>query len=174
MSGLVPDGVLVPVGGLDKLVTFVSLLGSNKLKIAVVHDRGSTPSQKLDDLVQQKLVERKKVFDYSLFRRPAADIETDLEDLFRPQVYLDAFNTAFKKELGGKVVKLADLPRHPRIIERLNKWLVDNGIALRKDGGFNHYRVAQALFPMITIDNVDSKELEAFGQLFERVNEQLQ
>lgn len=173
-TGFISDGVLVPVGGLDKLVTFVSLLGSNKLKITVVHDRGSNPSQKLDDLVQQKLIERKRVMDYSLFRKPAADIETDLEDLIRPQIYLDAFNAAFKKELSGKVAKLAELPEHPRIIERLNKWLVDKGVVLRKDGGFNHYRVAQALLPILTIDKVDPAELEAFGLLFERVNEQLQ
>ena len=44
------NAILVPVGGLDKLLTFVALLGSNKLKLVVLHDRAGAPHQKLEDL----------------------------------------------------------------------------------------------------------------------------
>ncbi len=49
------DAILVPVGGLDKLATFVALLGSNKLRLVVLHDRAVRPHQRLEDLVRQKL-----------------------------------------------------------------------------------------------------------------------
>ena len=74
------DAILVPVGGLDKPATFVALLGSYKLKLVVLHDRADSPHQKLEDLVRQKLIERKRVLDFSMFLDPAP-AEADIEDL---------------------------------------------------------------------------------------------
>lgn len=74
------DAILVPVGGLDKPATFVALLGSNKLKLVVLHDRADSPHQKLEDLVRRKLIERKRVLDFSMFLDPAP-AEADIEDL---------------------------------------------------------------------------------------------
>src|ERR1019366_5087574 len=96
------SGVFVPVGGLDKLVTFVALLGANKLDIVILHDRGSKPPQKLEELIQHKLITRKRVLDYSMFRTPD-NIETDVEDLLPEGLYVDAFNAAYAKELKGAV-----------------------------------------------------------------------
>jgi predicted ATP-dependent endonuclease of OLD family len=48
------DAILVPVGGLDRLATFVALLGSNKLKLVVLHDRACAPHQKLEDLIRHE------------------------------------------------------------------------------------------------------------------------
>jgi len=64
------EGIFVPVGGLDKLSTFIALLGANKLHLVVLHDRASKPHQGLESTVRQKLIERKRVLDYSLFRTP--------------------------------------------------------------------------------------------------------
>ena len=55
--------------------------------------------------------------------------------------------------------------------ERINKWLKQNGIVLLKDGGFNHYRVAQAALPKLTIDSLKPKELAVFEKLSERVSD---
>jgi hypothetical protein len=33
----------------------------------------------------------------------------------------------------------------PRMIERVNHWLKAKDVTLLKNGGFNHYRVAQAV-----------------------------
>lgn len=163
------EGIIVPVGGLDKLVTFVSLLGANKLKLVVLHDRASGPHQKLEDLVQQKLIERKRVLDYSMFRG-GRQIETDVEDLFDPALYVEAFNSAYIKELNGTVLVVADLSQHPRIVERVNQWLKVKGIVLLKDGGFNHYRVAQSMLPLLKIASVQSGDLQRFEDLFEKLN----
>jgi hypothetical protein len=37
------EGILVPVGGLDKLTSFIALLGANKLHLVVLHYRASKP-----------------------------------------------------------------------------------------------------------------------------------
>lgn len=163
------DGILVPVGGLDKLATFVALLGSNKLKLAVLHDRAASPHQKLEELVHQKLIERKRILDFSMFIDPQP-AEADLEDLVPINLYADAFNVAYAKELAGNKLDPAELGKHPRTIERVNQWLKAKNITLLKDGGFNHYRVAQAALPMLTITNLGADDLAPFEKLFNKIN----
>ena len=162
------DAILVPVGGLDKLATFVALLGSNKLKLVVLHDRAGSPHQKLEDLVRQKLIERKRVLDFSMFLEPTP-AEADIEDLLPADAYIAAFNQAYVKELNGVALTAADLGAQPRMIERINQWLRAKGITLLKDGGFNHYRVAQAVLPALTATTLKPDELARFERLFERV-----
>lgn len=164
------DAILVPVGGLDKLATFVALLGSNKLKLVVLHDRAGSPHQKLEDLIRQKLIERKRVLDFSMFLEPAP-AEADIEDLLPANAYIAAFNQTYAKELNGVTLTATDLGAHPRMIERINQWLRAKGITLLKDGGFNHYRVAQAILPMLKAGDLRPDELARFERLFERVNE---
>lgn len=166
------NAILVPVGGLDKLATFVALLGSNKLKLVVLHDRASTPHQKLEDLIRQKLIERRRVLDFSMFIQPQPN-EADIEDLLPPEIYVSAFNTAYAKELAGTVLDITDLGAHPRIVERINQWLKAKGIVLLKDGGFNHYRVAQAVLPKLNVATLKPEELTRFDMLFTRIGDVL-
>lgn len=165
------DAILVPVGGLDKLATFVALLGSNKLQLAVLHDRASSPHQKLDDLVRQKLIERKRVLDFSMFIEPQPS-EADIEDLVPLDAYIAAFNTTYAKELKSPL-KVKDLGKEPRIVARIDKWLAAKGIELLKDGGFNHYRVAQSLLQSLKADSFEPEGLARFERLFARVAEVL-
>lgn len=162
------DAILVPVGGLDKLVTFVALLGSNKLKLVVLHDRAGAPHQKLEDLIRQKLIERKRVLDFSMFLDVLAN-EADIEDLLPADLYIAAFNTAYAKELKGVALTAGELGAQPRMIERINHWLKAKGITLLKDGGFNHYRVAQAILPKLTGDVLKAGDLARFERLFDRI-----
>ncbi len=164
------NAILVPVGGLDKLVTFVALLGSNKLKIVVLHDRASTPHQKLEDLIRQKLIERKRVLDFAMFLDTPKN-EADIEDLISVDLYIAAFNASYADELKGVKLSANDLGAHPRIVERINQWLKKQGTTLLKDGGFNHYRVAQALLPMLTSKSVNAKDLARFEKLFCRISD---
>jgi hypothetical protein len=166
------DAILVPVGGLDKLATFVALLGSNKLKLVVLHDRASAPHQKLEDLIRQKLIERKRVLDFSMFLDPSP-AEADIEDLLPANAYVAAFNRAYVKELNGVTLTVADLGAQPRMIERINHWLKAKGITLVNDGGFNHYRVAQAILPSLTTAALNPDEQARFERLFAKVGEVL-
>ncbi|MEI2767986.1 MAG: AAA family ATPase [Nitrosomonas sp.] len=164
------DAILVPVGGLDKLATFVALLGSNKLKIVVLHDRASIPHQKLDDLIRHKLIERKRVLDFAMFLDTPKN-EADIEDLIPTDLYIAAFNAAYAKELAGVKLSANELGEHPRIVERINQWLKKQGITLLKEGGFNHYRVAQSVLPLLTAKSLKEKDLTRFEKLFGHINE---
>ena len=167
-----PECVIVPVGGLDKLATFVALLGANKLKLAIVHDWTGKPHQKLDDMVRNKLIEKKRVLDFSMFRQPSHQ-ETDIEDLFPRELYLEAFNSAYAAELNGKLPAIAELGEHPRILECINQWLAANEIELRKDGGFNHYRVAKELLARLSHTTMSEDDMARFEALFTKLNKVL-
>jgi predicted ATPase len=166
------DAILVPVGGLDKLATFVALLGSNKLKLVVLHDRANAPHQKLEDLIRQKLIERNRVLDYSMFLDPSPH-EADIEDLLPADTYIAAFNAAYAKEMNGPLLARTQLGAQPRIVEKINRWLEENEIVLLKDGGFNHYRVAQVALPLLTAASFEPDELERFRRLFAKIREAL-
>jgi predicted ATPase len=166
------DAILVPVGGLDKLATFVALLGSNQLSLVVLHDRAGSPHQKLEDLVRQKLIERKRVLDFSMFF-DSKQTEADIEDLLPQDVYIAAFNATYAKELKGVTLKAKDLGKEPRLVARIDKWLATKGIELKKDGGFNHYRVAQTILQKLTTDAFKPDELARFEQIFARLAEVL-
>lgn len=171
--GLQENITIVPTGGLDKVVTFVALLGANGLKLAILHDFRGTPEQKLMDLVKEKMISSKAVLNASQYR----DLKnlgndgqaSDTEDLFAVSVYLDYFNRAFAKLLNGRVVTESDLPPGDRIIGRLEKFLSQNGIQLRPSGGFNHYTVA-SYFANHPPTKLDADTLKRFECLFTRVN----
>jgi predicted ATP-dependent endonuclease of OLD family len=138
-EGLSPVWTITPVGGSDKVPTFVALLGSQKkLKIATLIDFQKKDEQTIENLYKKKLLDRKNVKTFADFTSMA---EADIEDMFEPQFYLTLVNSEWKAELQ-KPIELTDLGRHPRIVVRVEQFLQE---APLKSGWFNHYRPARYL-----------------------------
>lgn len=175
-KGLSDSITIVPVGGLNNVATFVSLLGSNGLSFAVLHDYNGNPEQKLDLMISQKILSKKSVFNFSQFRNTETlgvnSTASDLEDLIEPKLYLSYFNEVFKKELGEVEVDESDLPAGDRITQRIERFLNDRKLRLRPSGGYNHYSVAAriAVAPPQGISELMSKR---FVALFKAVNSAL-
>lgn len=114
------DITIIPVGGLDKVATFIALLGGNDLDYVVVHDYDKQPDARLESLIREKIIQRRQILHYAMFRNPptskASDkfLDSDVEDMFDPDLYLRMFNVAYQKELVGKAVTAADLPPRNR------------------------------------------------------------
>ena len=162
---------IVPVGGLDKLSTFVALLGANDLNIVVLHDLQSKPHQKLADIVKYKLISDRKIINYGQFSTHTPCTECDVEDLLPVKALLDAFIAAFGSKLCGKVPVEASLPMGSRVIARLESWLKKENISLRKGGDFNHFTLAQAYVNKKANKNtLPSGTLKSFEAIFEKVN----
>ena len=172
-SGLNENITIVPVGGLDKLVTFIALLGASGLKLVVLHDYRGAPEQKLMELVKERIVAPKSLLNASQFRDLKAigkdGNASDTEDLFDEDLYVEQFNEAFKKELGGKYIKLADLPPGSRIVDRLERHLTSASIQIRPSGGFNHYRVASH-FSTNPPKKFSDDTTARFAAFFDKVN----
>lgn len=164
---------IVPVGGLDKLATFVSLLGANDLKVVVLHDYTAEGKRKVDYLVKEKIIKEKFILNYAMYRFVDNEhlIDTDVEDFLANDMYVELFNKTFAKRLGGQLVVTSDLPQGNRIIVRLNRWLDSRGISLRTGGGFNHYAVASFLTTHpVEVGAIEKETLERFEKMFTGIN----
>jgi predicted ATP-dependent endonuclease of OLD family len=173
-TALRDDISIVPAGGLDKVVTFIALLGASGLKLAVLHDHHGAPEQSLMDLVKQKMISPKAILNASQFRDlkkiGTTGQSSDTEDLFDPALYVDYFNQAYAKELKKAPLDAAALPKGDRIIERIERYLKEQSISVRPSGGFNHYLPASA-FASNPPAKLGDDTLQRFEHLFKAVNE---
>jgi predicted ATP-dependent endonuclease of OLD family len=163
------DLSIVPVGGLDKVATFVALLGANQLELVVLHDYSGAPDQRIQSLVQQKVLKDKRVVTYADFRgKPGPCIGTDIEDLFEVSEYVPLFNETFKKKLPSPVME-SDLKPGDRIIQRITNYLDSKSINLRSNGGFNHFAVADTIVTSPP-KKLSTATLGRFEALFKSIN----
>jgi len=134
-SGL-DDGItIVPVGGMDKVVSFISLLRGSKLNIVCLLDSFTDQKgkQRVEDLIREKIIKDKNIRFFDEFA--AVGGVADIEDLFEPGEYLRLFNGAFEKEHAK--IAVSQLKANERILPQINK-------IIAKDR-FNHYRPAHFL-----------------------------
>jgi predicted ATP-dependent endonuclease of OLD family len=159
--GLDEEITIVPVGGLEKVTTFISLLGANKLKIVCLLDSFNDPKgkAKLEDLVKGNIIKDKNVKFFDEF--VTAD-KADIEDLFEKSEYLQLFNEAF----NGKYTTLTESAldaRLPTVIFQINKNL---GIER-----FNHYTPAKILAQKgVVFSFFSTATLERFENVFKSIN----
>lgn len=154
---------IVPVGGLDKVSTFISLLRGSKLNVACLLDTFTDQKgkQKVADLVMHKIIKEKNIRFFDEFTNNGKTI-ADIEDLFDKEEYLTIFNASFDKE--HPVVKLENLdPSIDTILKQINK-------VIGKDR-FNHYRPANKLNQLgVDKSYFKPKTLENFEKMFAEIN----
>lgn len=158
--------VVTPVGGADKLGTFVSLLGANQLNVAALIDANPKDRQRIAALQDNGHLKGRALIQISEI---TGTQEADTEDLFEPDFYLGLVNLAYKPELR-KPLKAGDLKsRAPRITARIEQHFRDHHIG---SGKLNHYRPAERLLRDQTelVPKINKETLERAEALFMRVN----
>jgi predicted ATPase len=159
------DVTIVPVGGLDKVTTFISLLRGSKLGVACLLDTfvDQKGKQKVQDLVSQKIIKEKHIRFFDEF---VDNDVADIEDLFEKEEYLRYFNLAFSGEHSE--VKVTDLDTAVKTtIKQINK-------VIGKER-FNHYRPANKLIQTGAKASDFSKEtLDRFDRVFSEINKLFQ
>lgn len=129
-----PRWVLVPVGGADKLSTFVSLIGANQLNVAVLMDVATNEQQRIRELQNNGYLKKNALVEVGQF---VMRDDADIEDLFAPAFYLNLVNGAYDKELVKKLVLSDFKDKNPRIVRRVDAHFKSEGIGT---GRFSHYR----------------------------------
>jgi hypothetical protein len=166
-DGLSPDWTITPVGGSDKVPTFVALLGAQTaLNVAVLIDYQKKDRQSIENIYKRQLLERRQVMTYADFL--SAD-EADVEDLFNPGLYLKLVNAEY-----GSAIAVADLPKGPpRLLVRLDQYLEQH--PLPRNAKFNHYRPARYLAENASAleSELTEPQLDRFRQIFLRLNKLL-
>ena len=164
-TGLKDNITIVPVGGLDKVSTFISLLRGSKLNVVCLLDTFTDQKgkQRVDDLIRHKIIKEKNIRFFDEFANNSSKT-ADIEDLFTKQEYLKLFNLAFDTEYPE--IKLADLDTAiDTILKQINK-------VIGKDR-FNHYRPANKL-NQLGVDKTyfSATTLDNFEKMFIEINKQ--
>lgn len=155
------DITLVPVGGLDKVATFISLLRGQELNIVCLLDTSNDQKSKakFDYLVEHKIILKKNIRFFDEFADNGGD-KADLEDLFDKDEYLKLFNQSFDKYPN---INLTDLNNsEKRIVQQIQKHLGEP---------FNHYRPANELAKKgVDAEYFSDETLNRFEKMFKEIN----
>lgn len=156
--GLSEKITIMPVGGADKIATFISLLRGNNLNFACLLDTFTEQSAeaRLNNMVVAKLIAQKNIIFYSNYTNFES---SDCEDIFSKDEFLEFYN----KTIGvDDNVSLNDLDESNNILPQLN-----NGKR------FNHYRPAHYFASNITEISISDETLSRFEEIFKHVNKLL-
>lgn len=157
-TGLRSDVTIVPMGGLEKVSTFVSLLRGSSLTTVCLLDSSLENSSKahIEKLVREKIIKKSKIRSYDEFTgRPGP---ADIEDMFDRQEYLMLLNSAFSEYDDVSLSELDN--RIPRVVEQINRVLGTDR--------FNHYRPARKL--LSSNHKPGEQTLDRFEQMFSTLN----
>ena len=156
------DGItIVPVGGLDKVATFISLLKASKLNIACFLDTFTDQAgkQRVDDLIRLKIIKEKNIRFFDEFSSVKG--ESDIEDMFEKSEYIAFFNAAFSESKDIKETDITNTDK--RIIPQIN-------VLIGKDR-YNHYRPANQLAKQgAKATDFTPATLDRFEAMFKAIN----
>lgn len=139
-TGLDPRWVKTPIGGSGKLSTFVTLLGANKVDVAVLVDSSTQDVGAVKRLRDNGQLAKSGLVEISEFTQTS---DADIEDIFDPTFYLDLVNRAYAKDLGRTPITSADLnTKDPRIVRQIETHFRSKAIA---GGKFSHLKPATTL-----------------------------
>ena len=160
-EGLNEDITIVPVGGLDKVATFISLLRGNELNMVCLLDTfiDQKGKKRLEDLIKDKIIKEKQIkfFDQYIDRLNIAEIE----DMFEIEEYLKLFNEEFSKDF--KSISKEEIDTNKPIIPQINQIIQKNR--------FNHYRPSRYLTSICADkDYFSEATLDRFENLFKDIN----
>ena len=157
--GLRDDIAIVPVGGADKVATFIALIRGQELNIVCLLDTFTEQSrkQRLDDMVDGKIIRSKCVRYFHEFLETNR-LEADIEDMFEPEEFLSLYNDTLHYNLEVK-----DLgPSINRIVEQIRN--------VHKK--FNaHYQVSKTFATRAEVEDFLSEAtLDRFEKMFKEIN----
>lgn len=145
----------------------MSLLGANKLNIAVLIDANPRDQQRIKALQQNGHLGANSLIQVSEFTSGA---EADLEDLLDASFYRKLVTGAYAADLPKGGLKVGDVSSQaPRITARVEQYFKDNGIA---SGRLNHYKPSAYLLTeqVKLLPQLSTGTLDRAAEMFKRVN----
>jgi predicted ATP-dependent endonuclease of OLD family len=165
--GLDADWTITPVGGADKVPTFVALIGAqSKLKVATLVDFQTRDKATLENLYKRRLLKKSHVLTFADFTNRK---ESDVEDMFDETFYLDLLNAEYAAGLPQKLVPAMLTSQKPRILIRLKEYFMANPLA--NGVSFSHYNPARLLAEKAaTLGPIPRDTLDRFEAAFKAAN----
>lgn len=167
-QGLSSQWVITPVGGSDKVFTFVALIGAQKgLNVATLIDLQKKDQQTIENLYKKKLLQKKCVLTFANFTDTD---EADIEDMFDADLYLKFVNEEFQSVLQKPIAANELNINIPRINVRLEIYFKAN--PLKNKVRFSHYRPARYFSENVSFlqSSISKVTLDRFEKAFESIN----
>lgn len=146
--------------------TFVALIGSQKnLNVATLIDFQKADAQTIENLYKRKLLKKSHVLTFVDFTKKT---ESDIEDMFDEDFYLQLVNGEFATALTTKLTPGSLTSYSPRILVRLEEYFAAHPLS----GGaqFNHYRPARFLAERAPTLPIPNDTLDRFEAAFKAAN----
>ena len=149
--GLDPKWTLCPSGGIDRIAPFVRLFGGNRINVAVLSDIANGDKTKIENLKKANILKSGHFYTCADFTNQA---ESDVEDLFDADLFVEMLNGAYKPPAANVVTKDALMASAPtaRIVKKAealfklmpttvaefdhfgaSRWLLENPFVLDAD-----------------------------------------
>lgn len=160
--GLSNNITIIPVGGLDKVSSFISLLRGSKLNVVCLLDSFTDQKgkKKVEDLIMNRIIKEKNIRFFDEFSSIEGNY-SDIEDLFEKEEYIEWFNLAFHEYDDISTEHLE--PNSNQIIKQINKVIGKTR--------FNHYRPAYKLTQLgVGIKDISTDTLDRFENMFKEIN----
>jgi len=159
---------ITPVGGSEKVSTFVALLGAQKeLKIATLIDIRKKDQQSIENLYRKKLLKKTNTLTFADF---TGLVESDIEDMFDIDFYVELVNAEYHKDIDCSIKSTMLNSKAPRIISKLEEFFRDH--PLKNGIQFNHYRPARYFAENSTklVGAISTTTLDRFENAFKTLN----
>lgn len=143
---------ILPSGGATNIPTFVSLVGPH-LDITVVADSDTQGMQRITGMIEKKLITGTRLI---LANAVTGQKNSDIEDLFSAEDYVNLYNDTFKAKL-----KPADLGPGDRVVKR---------IEAKIGNAYDHGKVAETLLRTHQGRTFSNETVDNFSKLNELIN----
>ncbi len=167
-EGLDKRWTICPVGGIDKVSSFVALFSANALNVAVFTDFHKGQKKKVQSLKEMKLLKRGAVFTADMF---VDGDEADIEDLIGRPAYVRLVNKAYGLEGADLIPDVAPENAPVRVLDEVERHMA----TVKGDiPNFDHYAPASYLIEndvelKAKLPSLDDA-LDRFKKLFKELN----
>ena len=159
---------ITPVGGSDKVPTFVALIGARtELNVAVLIDYQKKDRQALENLYKSKLIKKTNIVTFADF---VDQDEADIEDMFQKEFYLELVNAEYSSLLDAPIEVSKLTKRNKRVVVQIEGYFAKKPLA--NSITFNHYRPARRFVETVSAvaNKISNATLDRFEECFKRVN----
>ena len=164
-TALDPKWTLCPSGGIDKIAPFVRLFGGNRINVAVLSDIANGDKTKIENLKKADILKAGHFYTCSDFTNQS---ESDVEDLFDIDLFVEMLNGAYNPPVTNVVTKEALMAAAPtaRIVKKAEALfkLMPTTVA-----EFDHFGAARWLLENPSVLDADSPAVQATLDSFEEV-----
>lgn len=163
--GLNQEWTLCPSGGIDKIAPFVRLFGGNKINVAVLSDIASGDKTKIENLKKADILKAGHFYTCADF---TSQTESDVEDLFDADLFVEILNGAYKPPAANTVTtaSLTAAATTARIVKKAEALFK---LMPQSVPEFDHFRSARWLLENPSVLDADTPAVTATLDRFEKV-----